>query len=285
MERILDVCHSVDSESGEQQPCNNPHTGRFKWEVRGHVLGTTNEERQTFCYRAPHVVLATGVFGMPNRLCVPGEGHSYVLHSLQDLDSLIGSGKLNSKSDPLLVVGAGLSAADAVLYARSLNIPVVHVFRRAAVDPGLVFRKLPTKLYPEYHEVYQMMQSSAPLEGYTSYAGHNIVEFLPDYRVMLRCLKTNRDTILDISCALVLIGSRPDLSFLPHAGTKLGLVPGVQIDSVHNPIDIDPYTYQSRRACGLFAMGPLVGDNFVRFLQGGALGIVSHLWRKRNYKL
>jgi len=26
----------------------------------------------------------------------------------------------------------------------------------------------------------------------------------------------------------------------------------------------------------------LVGDNFVRFLQGGALGIVSHLWRKRH---
>ena len=29
-------------------------------------------------------------------------------------------------------------------------------------------------------------------------------------------------------------------------------------------------------------MGPLVGDNFVRFLQGGALGITSHILRKRK---
>ena len=33
---------------------------------------------------------------------------------------------------------------------------------------------------------------------------------------------------------------------------------------------------------GLYAMGPLVGDNFVRFLQGGALGITSHILRKRK---
>ncbi len=35
VERVLDVHHTVDSESGEQVPCSNDHCGKFKWEVRG----------------------------------------------------------------------------------------------------------------------------------------------------------------------------------------------------------------------------------------------------------
>ena len=33
VERMLDVCHAVDCESGEQTPCTNSHEGKFKWEV------------------------------------------------------------------------------------------------------------------------------------------------------------------------------------------------------------------------------------------------------------
>ncbi len=35
VERVLDVHHRVDDESGEQVPCTNDHCGKFKWEVRG----------------------------------------------------------------------------------------------------------------------------------------------------------------------------------------------------------------------------------------------------------
>ena len=41
--------------------------------------------------------------------------------------------------------------------------------------------------------------------------------------------------------------------------------------SKNNPVDIDIYTFESVKHSGLYAMGPLVGDNFVRFLQGRAL--------------
>ena len=52
--------------------------------------------------------------------------------------------------------------------------------------------------------------------------------------------------------------------------------------SKNNPVDINIYTFESVLHRGLYAMGPLVGDNFVRFLQGGALGITSHILRKRK---
>jgi NADPH-dependent glutamate synthase beta subunit-like oxidoreductase len=51
---------------------------------------------------------------------------------------------------PVLIVGAGLSAADAVTICRSSGIPVIHVYRNrtAGLD-----KMLPENIYPEYHEV------------------------------------------------------------------------------------------------------------------------------------
>lgn len=50
----------------------------------------------------------------------------------------------------MIVVGAGLSAADCVTICRSLKIPVIHVYRNrtAGLD-----KMLPEKVYPEYHSV------------------------------------------------------------------------------------------------------------------------------------
>ena len=44
------------------------------------------------------------------------------------------------------------------------------------------------------------------------------------------------------------------------------------------------FSLQSIHQRGLYAMGPLVGDNFVRFLQGGALAITSNII-KTNKKM
>ena len=54
------------------------------------------------------------------------------------------------------------------------------------------------------------------------------------------------------------------------------------VDSKENPIDINPFTYESVNEPALFAVGPLIGDNFVRFGMGGALGIASHFMREEE---
>ena len=289
VERVLDVCHCVDDESGEQAPCSRDHSGKFKWEVRGYRTRTDSQgetSTEEFYYRAPSVVLATGTFDQPNRLGVGGEQYPYILHSITDLEEKIRSGDLTPHSDPVVIVGAGLSAADAILYAVSHDIPVIHVFRREANDPQIVYHQLPTLLYPEYHRVHDMMKAEESLDGrYKAYASYSIGEFLCDGKVIIRGQQSGCDTILQTSYAVVLIGSKPDLSFLPRDGRNLGIIPGMKIDSKHNPIEIDQMTYQSMREPGLFALGPLTGDNFVRFLRGGALGITAHLWRRRAGKL
>ena len=62
---------------------------------------------------------------------------------------------------------------------------------------------------------------------------------------------------------MVLIGASPNLTFLTEAETEIGQVPGLDIGR-ENPIDINVYTHESTNVPGLYAMGPLTGDNFVR---------------------
>lgn len=290
VERILDVCHSVDADSGEQNPCTKEHHGKFKWEVRGyeHVVdGSEHIEAREFCYRAPNVVISTGTFDQPNRLGVPGENFPYILHSLTEVERLYESGQLNCASDPLVIIGSGLSAADAILYTQQHRLPVVHIFRCDVEDPDLIVRKLPPVLYPEYHKVYNMMCDGTTPETqdtYQCYSRHSVTEFKDDRKVLVQSSESSFDTIIEASFALVLVGYRPDLSFLPQDGKTLGIRQEGPIDGKHNPISVDPITFECHQESGLYAMGPLVGDNFVRFLQGGALGIASDLWGKAQTK-
>lgn len=59
----------------------------------------------------------------------------------------------------------------------------------------------------------------------------------------------------------------------------LGKLADKPIDNKSNPIEIDDFTYEVIKAPikGLYALGPLVGDNFVRFVLGGAFGILTHI--------
>lgn len=106
-----------------------------------------------FSLLAHNVVLATGTHDIPARLGVEGESLPFVCHSFWELEAAICRGELDQSSDPVLIVGAGLTAADAVLAAHHLGTPVYHVFRRSVTDPGLIFNQLPKLLYPEYHKV------------------------------------------------------------------------------------------------------------------------------------
>lgn len=251
--------------------------------VHGFLMAA-DHSREPFSLRARNVVLATGTSDSPARLGIPGETLPYVHHELSALEAAWRAGTVTPASDPVLVVGAGLSAADAVLFARHANIPVLHAFRRPVDDPGLVFNQLPQMLYPEYHKVHQMMrersiEGPSPYLGYRSLPEHRLLLCRDDHQVVFQGPQGLQKGFV-VSLVLVLIGSHPDLSFLPGAGADLATDPSQPLNAKRNPIDVDPYTYQSTRREGLYALGPLAGDNFVRFVQGGALAAASSLLKK-----
>jgi hypothetical protein len=78
------------------------------------------------------------------------------------------------RCDPVLIVGAGLSAADAVLAARFRSLPIMHVFRKKA---GALGKQLPGNMYPEYHKVSALRLSSASGCGYFTLLPKGIFHF------------------------------------------------------------------------------------------------------------
>ena len=65
-----------------------------------------------------------------------------------------------------MIVGAGLSAADAIVAALESGRSVLHVFRRSPEDPRLIFNNLPAAIYPEYHRIHRMMAGKESHPGY-----------------------------------------------------------------------------------------------------------------------
>lgn len=119
--------------------------------------------------------------------------------------------------------------------------------------------------------------STYPL--YTAYPGYNLTGFENSTRVITLTSGTGKEVKINVSFAAVFIGSRPDLSFLSTT-PNLGVEKNSPVDCKTNTVDIDPSTYKVKGYENLFAIGPLAGDNFVRFLPGGALAVVSELYNK-----
>ncbi|XP_071488347.1 oxidative stress-induced growth inhibitor 1-like [Diadema antillarum] len=267
----------INSESGEpeircQRCCK--YQGENLFEIKGVNVNPGCGCKQSFTVLSPNVVMATGMLGKPNRLNVPGDDFRYVRYDLKYLESAIQEGDLSQNSYPVLVIGSGLTAADAIIMARNAGIPVVHVFRRSPRDSAITLSKLPKVVYPEYHHVLQMMRGEIQEEGYTPLPKHRVLEFGKELLVTIEGDDSTQR--IPVSMVTVLIGAKPDLSFLPQDGLHLG-EEREDISCKQNPVSVDPYTMETLQEPGLYAMGPLVGDTFVRFAMGGAMAIASHL--------
>lgn len=65
------------------------------------------------------------------------------------------------------------------------------------------------------------------------------------------------------------------------SGLGFGEDPNKPIDCKNNPLAVNKFTNELLEVPGVYALGPLVGDNFVRFIAGGALSITSAIFNER----
>jgi len=329
-------------------------------------LGEINE----FRFVCKHLVLACGANDLYNTLNVKGDNFRYILRSIRELEDKINENTEMFKKAPLLIVGAGLSAADAILLAKRHHIKIIHVIRRSVHDPSLVFKSLPKKSYPEYHEVYEDMikyrhsssltkasseeevlrpislndvnnnntKETVPVSGkagsyedipdYVLYDEHQVKYFTSKrscklvplsqdsqqtgikstsssninrhlhmqkqhhdlHNQMKTCdeeqegtevnqnQETRPGTEIKICFACILIGYAPDLDFLPaEMIDSIATDPSRALNTKDNPILVESSTHETVMVKNLYAMGPLIGDNFVRFGTGGALAISNKI--------
>lgn len=127
-----------------------------------------------------------------------------------------------------------------------------------------------------------MMQSTSSYSLYTALAEYTLTDYSEDNRTVTLSSRDGKEVSYQVSFVVVLIGSRPDLSFLP-SDFKIGTNENLVVDSKTNPINIDRLRHSVRGYKELYAMGPIAGDHFVRFLPGGALAIVADLYKKYGF--
>ena len=79
-----------------------------------------------------------------------------------------------------------------------------------------------------------------------------------------------------------MIGASPISGlFLEEQGCNFGIILDKPIPQ-NDLVDVDFFSHESVHQTGIYAMGFLVGDNFVRFLQGGALAITNHILKQKH---
>lgn len=110
--------------------------------------------RTVITYTCNSLVLANGASDLPNRLmiCNDKKDPNWLLHDVRSLEIELDLylQQNTGEPDPVLIVGAGLSAADAIIATRGKNVPVLHMFRNKYRDLN---KQLPENMYPEYHKV------------------------------------------------------------------------------------------------------------------------------------
>lgn len=132
-----------------QSNLNKADNAHPKWSVEVYDV----ETKTCTTYLCKYLVLANGASDLPNRLAISADKNdpSWLLHDVRSLEIELDQYVQNRESNyPVVVVGAGLSAADAIIAARGRNVPVIHIFRNknAAIN-----KQLPENMYPEYHKV------------------------------------------------------------------------------------------------------------------------------------
>ncbi|CAJ1396715.1 unnamed protein product [Effrenium voratum] len=240
------------------------------------------------------VALACGSFATPRRLEIFGEELPFVTHRPP-----IHTPALMEKIGHLLVVGAGLSAADAILHvltgpgaaagAAGRKVQVTHVFRGAAQQTkiGKMFGGSTSSTYRDEEWLARLMARKDSDPRYRPLAEAQLLEITEEGTCKLQT-PTGEETVAEVSVVALLLGALPDLGFLPRRLRRaLKAAPHAAVTRTDGQISSHPQFLEVNQetlqladadtkevlAPNVFAAGPLRGDNFVRFLIGDAFVI------------
>ncbi|KAJ5625265.1 hypothetical protein N7510_001574 [Penicillium lagena] len=211
---------------------------------------------------------------------------------------------------PLLIIGSGFSAADAIISA-SPTQKILHVFKWAPEDRPSPLRSCHQQAYPEYAGVYRLMKRAA-LKAESSAKGQRpkyrraaSTPFLEsrDWEEIYEGVPNADVTAVDVQDGVATVtfsrsdgstfsrsvrglvyaaGRRGSLSYLDPA--LLSEVVGQHCqDEKPEATTISAQTLRAKAtenlevAPGVFIIGSLTGDSLVRFSYGGCVYAAGHL--------
>ncbi|GMR49840.1 hypothetical protein PMAYCL1PPCAC_20035 [Pristionchus mayeri] len=243
------------------------------------VSGVQAASGRPFTLLTRRVVLATGLM-QQRMLEVDGEeGNARIVYTMQQLKQKMGeitdptapsvssSPSPSSSSPPVIVVGDGISAADAVLFCMERGLRVMHVMRKNEHELRRSAARLRSRfsasLYPEYYNVFELMQGRQQHALYERRVAVR-VEKIDVQRVMLRTRNGVKEESFSLLAAC--IGQRTTFD---------GVLPGG--DQSSSPRFSFGRDYRAEEDPSLFCVGSAVGDHYVRFLVGGCMHVAQQI--------
>jgi thioredoxin reductase (NADPH) len=182
-------------------------------------------------YRSRFVAIATGYYSWPNRLNVPGEELAHVSHFYRD--------PLPYYRQDVLIVGGKNSAVEAALDLWRHGARVTLVHRGPALSSGVKYWILPD------------FENRVAEGSIRVHYGANVREFRDECTMVGKASGEQFEIKTDF--AFVLIGYRPDVSFLKSFG--------IEVDADSLAPSHDPESMETNIP-NLFVAGGMVGGRF-----------------------
>ena len=252
----------------------------YRWTVKSKRLHVdADNAKEEIHIQAKKLVLAGGL-GAPMKLGVAGEDRDYVLTLKTFRERLR---EIKERQGKVLIVGAGMSGADTVLLCLREGIPCYHAFKQKPNDPGLMLAGMEPGLYQEYYHVSALMKRTKTSPLYTPLGQHVVDEFKENGNCLLKNLENGEPVTISVTAVVVMIGYCTNLDYLPEeVRAHLYTDPAHPVHNKKNPLDVDLFSFKSEVFPNLYALGPLTGDNFVRFVFGSGLGCAQNILYKSS---
>uniref|UniRef100_A0A914Z7Y7 L-ornithine N(5)-monooxygenase n=1 Tax=Panagrolaimus superbus TaxID=310955 RepID=A0A914Z7Y7_9BILA len=237
--------------------CDNQ--GKDYYDVKGE-----DKNGQLFKIRCRKVVLACGQ-NYQKLLGVSGEEESTkdIVYDIAAMKkSLLQKDNNNIKQNlPVVVIGDGISAADAIIQCLKSKHNVIHVMRRSDAQlRTTMLSKLSATIYPEYAQAYKLMTGKEKNPLYERIIQGTAREVLDS----VVSLNTPNGIIQQpYSLIVACLGRRAELSMLSEEVEFLA-------------------DYRCASDKKMFAIGSLAGDHFIRYLIGGSLQVASTLFNENK---
>ncbi|ANB13924.1 hypothetical protein AWJ20_4875 [Sugiyamaella lignohabitans] len=207
--------------------------------------------------------------------------HHFSFTIVPPLSTPPSEGARASQNKTCLIIGTGVSAAEAVNNSIALGYSVIHIYKwYDEKGSPCVFRRYPKELYPDYCKVFRMMKQRKVAGLYEGLPNAQILDISPDGMVEIK-LEDGSTVCRTVSSVRACTGRTGSLSYLCNPVLDRSIESTIRTMPITKKTLRDKYIDKNDQSLcvgeNVYAIGSLCGDTVVRFMLGASFSVAGEL--------
>lgn len=169
----------------------------------------------------------------------------------------------------VLVIGSGVSAAEAIYIDSNNQCPVTHIYKWDSTSKiPSPLKRFPRELYPEYAQVYDLMRNKIDTDKYEGLANAKVISVSPAGETIIQ-LQDGSKITKHFNQIKIRTGRSGSLSFCYNNKNSSSITSKTfrnQVQGSTPNLCVDK---------NMYIIGSLTGDTLVRFLLGGCAWVAN----------